>query len=157
VTRHAFLDSVRREVERLTGLSLDNNIQKRGYTSSLPTFLFQDTFEMLKRNVLANARLVVSKSASGELTLLLAEQHVLAAGSEEDIQRVERVWGYFVRRIEKDNPALFKAAVALIDQEARFWSTRERLERWINEFTAIPLYSTRCKYVKRAEGPAREE
>src|SRR3989442_2074132 len=46
--RLAFLDSVRTEVERLTGLVQDNSFQKRGYTSSLTTFLFQDTFGMLK-------------------------------------------------------------------------------------------------------------
>ena len=155
LTRQDFLKSVRTEIERRTGLSHDNSFQKRGYTSDMVSFLFRDTFEMMKGESRPYASLNLSRSKSGELSLLLAGSQGLAAGSEEDIAKVEKVWVSFVNGMEKENLSLFKAATELVEEEARFRNVREQLEKLMNEFAVIPLYSTRCKYVKRAEGSGR--
>ncbi len=153
--RLQFLSSIRTEIERLTGLSQSNSIQKRGYMTELSTFLFRDTFEMLKRNLLPNMSLPLTRSHQAELFLLLAGPQVLAAGSEEDIEKVEKVWTTIIKGMEKDNPNLFKAGLTLVEQEKQFWLRREQLQNKINYFSAIPIYSRRCDLVKRAEGENR--
>jgi hypothetical protein len=155
VARSKFLADIHARVQALTGLSQDNSFQKRGYTSELPTLLFRDTFQMLRRALLPITSQPLVRGGAGELTFLAAGSQGLVRGSGEDLQKVEEIWETFVKGMEKDNPSLFKSALSLVQQEINFWNARELLVKLMNEFAAVPIYSRRCKYVKRAEKAGR--
>jgi hypothetical protein len=156
VARSSFLADIDAHVRRITGLSQDSSFQKRGYTASLPMLLFQDTFQMLKHgDSRLNLNLPLQRGGTGVEGQVLVGPQGLATGNQGDLEKVEEIWKTFVKGMESDNPAMFKLALSLVEQERKFWHSREMLVRLMNEFTAVPIYSKRCKYVKRAEEAGR--
>jgi len=155
LARLTFLEQIRTDVQRLTGLPQDNSFSNRGYTSELPTLLFRDTFRALKHGTPPNTGQPLVRGGAGEQSYLAAGSQGLVRGNQEDLQRVEAICKNYVTELQKDNPTMFKSAQSLVQQESKFLHNREMLVKLINEFLAVPIYSRRCKYVKRSEGTGR--